>query len=97
MLSPGRVLLLASLPIAILLSLLLLLALLSLPVATSFLLGPFLVVLILISLICLLLIFLALFLPAAAATLSVGDATGADQHCQGKRCRGCEGLVINFH
>jgi hypothetical protein len=37
------------------------------------------------------------FFSAAAAALCTCDVAGADQHCESKRCRRCEALVINFH
>ena len=44
---------------------------------------------------------LAIILPAvfstATAALRTCDVAGADQHCESKRCRRCEALVINFH
>ena len=33
----------------------------------------------------------------ATAALSTCDVAGADQHCESKRCRRCEALVIDFH
>ena len=50
----------------------------------------------LISLLSLAIILPAVFSPATAA-LRTCDVAGADQHCESKRCRRCEALVINFH